>query len=259
MSKLGKLTKLVLVTVLGISAGVGILQTKASAASKTVTFGSTGVSYPSSFKSNGKLKGFDVEVVNKASKRLGYKVKWVNADFDGLLGSLDSGKIDAVANDVAVTTERQQKYAFTTPYSYDPTAVAVSKDSKLKTLKDLEGKTVAAVVASNNIKSLQNYDSKIKIKTYETRDQAYAALNSGKVAGVVNTRPILSAMIKQKKLDWKILKGNATENKVAIAFSKDAKGKKLAKQYSKEIKEMKKDGTLAKLSKKYYGYDTSKN
>ena len=74
--------KLVLVTVLGISAGVGILQTKASAASKTVTFGSTGVSYPSSFKSNGKLKGFDVEVVNKASKRLGYKVKWVNADFD---------------------------------------------------------------------------------------------------------------------------------------------------------------------------------
>ncbi len=55
------------------------------------------------------------------------------------------------------------------------------------------------------------------------------------------------------------MKGNAAENKVAIAFSKDAKGKKLAKQYSKEIKEMKKDGTLAKLSKKYYGYDTSKN
>lgn len=75
----------------------------------------------------------------------------------------------------------------------------------------------------------------------------------------MNTRPILSATIKQKKLDWKILKGNAAENKVAIAFSKDAKGKKLAKQYSKEIKEMKKDGTLAKLSKKYYGYDTSKN
>ena len=61
MSKLGKLTKLVLVTVLGISAGVGILQTKASAASKTVTFGSTGVSYPSSFKSNGKLKGFNTD------------------------------------------------------------------------------------------------------------------------------------------------------------------------------------------------------
>lgn len=227
-------------------------------AAKTVTFGSTGTSYPTAFKKDGKLQGFDVDVANTAAKRLGYKVKWVNADLDGLFGSLDNGKVDAVANDIAVTKQRQAKYVFSSVYSYDPTAVAVRKDSKFKTLKDLEGKKVAAVIASNNIKALKKYDSKINIKTFETRDQAYAALTSGQVDGMVNTRPILEATIKEKNLDWKVVKGNAKQNDVAIPFKKTAKGKKLQKQFSKEIKKMHKDGTLTKISKKYYGYDTTK-
>jgi putative amino-acid transport system substrate-binding protein len=233
-------------------------QQNAHAAKKTVTFGATGTSFPTSFKKNDKLTGFDVDVANTAAKRLGYKTKWVTADFDGLFGSIDNGKIDSVANDVAITKQRSDKYLFTSVYSYDATAVAVQKGSKFKNLKDLEGHKVAAVMGSNNIDALKKYDKKIIIKTYESRDQAYSALNSGHVSGMVNTRPILEATIKEKGLDWKVVKGSAKVNKIALPFKDDAHGKKLQKQFTKEINKMRKDGTLTKISKKYYGYDTTK-
>lgn len=234
-------------------------QGKANADSKTITFGATGTSFPTAYKQNNKLQGFDVDVANTVAKRLGYKTKWVTSDFDGLFGSIDNGKIDTIPNDVAITSQRSKKYLFTKPYNYEATAVAVLKSSNFKTIKDLEGHKVAGVIASNNTTALKKYDKKIDVKTYETRDQAYSALSSGHVSGMVNTRPILKATIKEKKLDWKVVKGSAAETKIAFPFKKDARGKKLQKQFNKELTKMRKDGTLAKISKKYYGYDTTKS
>lgn len=248
--------------ILGILAVVAFFvfapQQNAQAAKKTVTFGSTGTSFPTAYKKNNKLQGFDVDVANTAAKRLGYKTKWVTADFDGLFGSIDNEKIDSVANDVAITKQRKDKYLFTSVYNYEATAVAVKKNAKFKTLKDLEGHKVAGVMASNNTTALKKYDSKIDVKTYESRDQAYSALSSGHVSGMVNTRPILKATIKEKDLDWKVVKGSAAETKIALPFKNNARGKKLQKQFTKEIDKMRKDGTLTKISKKYYGYDTTK-
>ena len=63
---------------------------------------------------------------------------------------------------------------------------------------------------------------------------------------------------KEKKLDWKVVSGSAASDKIAFPFKKDAQGKKLQKQFNKELKKMASDGTLTKISKKYYGYDTTK-
>ncbi|MCQ2009578.1 transporter substrate-binding domain-containing protein [Sporolactobacillus sp. STSJ-5] len=223
---------------------------------KTITLGTTGQSYPNSYKDGDNLVGFDVEVAETIAKRLNYKVKWVTVDFAGLIGQLDGSKIDSIANAVAVTPERAEKYAFSTPYSYYATQVATNKaNTQIKSLKDLEGKTVAGVLGSNNVKSLQAYDSKIKIKTYETRDGAISDAVKNQVAGFVNTRPILKATIEKNKLPLKIIDGAAAEDKVAFPFLKNAKGKKLQKAFDKELKKMQEDGTLKKISEKYFDED----
>lgn len=237
---------------------VAVQQTHVQADSKTLTFGATGTSFPTSYKDGDKLTGYDVEVANTIAKRLGYKSKWVTADFDGLFGQIDNGKINTIANDVAITPDRSNTYLFSNTYNKEATGVAVLKNSKYKTIKDLEGKKVAGVMGSNNVKSLQKYDSKIKVVTYESRDQAYSALTSGHVQGMVNSKLTLKATIKEKKLDWKVVSGSAASDKIAFPFKKDAQGKKLQKQFNKELKKMASDGTLTKISKKYYGYDTTK-
>lgn len=234
------------------------LASPAFAAQKTLKVGTTGESYPTSFKKNDKLVGFDVEVMKLVAKRLGYKVKFTTSDFSGLVGQLDSGKVDTLAQNFAVTAERKKKFNYSTPYNHYATSIAVLKSSNYKTLKSLEGKTVGAVVASENTTAIKAYDPKINIKTYDTRDVMYQALNSGHVEGVVNTIPVLKATIKEKNLPWKVVKGQASNTEVAFPFKKDAHGRTLQKKFNKELKVLKKDGQIKKLAVKYFGYDTTK-
>ncbi|KRL05338.1 transporter substrate-binding domain-containing protein [Liquorilactobacillus oeni] len=226
---------------------------------KVLTFAATGTSFPTAYKKDGKLVGFDVDLANIIAKKLGYKSNWITGDFDGLFGQLDNGKIDTIANDVAITTERTEKYRFSNPYNTEETTVAVAKKTSYKTLKDLEGKTVAGAVASNNTENLKAYDSKINIKTFEGRDDIYQALLVGHVDGVINTRNNLAALIKKKGYNWKILNGNAATVKIAFPFTKDVRGKKLEEKFNSEIAKLKQDGTIAKLSNKYFGYDITQN
>src|SRR5699024_1947688 len=85
---------------------------------KVLRAGSTAQSYPNGYEEDGELVGFDVEVFETIADNLGYSVEWVKADFAGLMGQLETGRIDTIANVVAITPERLEAYNFTEPYSY---------------------------------------------------------------------------------------------------------------------------------------------
>lgn len=268
MKKKSKIWNIVLLGLVIVAAVFGIVfnqvnshkdNVKADDKQEVLTVGVTGTSFPTAYKSDNKLTGFDVDVIQAAAKKAGYKVKFVTGEFDGLLGQLDNGKLDTVANDIAITPARQQKYQFSHVYNKEETTVAVQKSSGLKDLKDLEGKTVAGASASNNTQNLQNYDSKINIKMYDARDVTFQALLAGHVDGVVNTRNNLEALIKAQHYPWTVLKGSAATVKIALPFSKNEEGNKKLKKLNPAIDELKKDGTLKKLSEKYFGYDATSN
>lgn len=229
-------------------------------APKVIKVGATGTSFPTAYKKDGKLVGFDVDVMNAAAKKAGYKVKWVTGEFDGLLGQLDNGKLDTVANDIAITPERKQKYNFSKAYNQEETTIATDKKTPYKKIQDLNGKTVSSAAASNNTENLRKYDNKIKIQTYDARDLTFEALLSGHVDGVVNTRNNLKALIKDKHYDWKVLNGSAATVKIALPFDKkDKNSKEIQKNLDKALDELIKDGTVGKISEKYFGYDETNN
>ena len=45
--------------------------------------------------------------------------------FSGLVGALESGRIDTIANQITITPEREEKFAFTQPYVFDGAQVVV--------------------------------------------------------------------------------------------------------------------------------------
>ncbi|HEY2420896.1 MAG TPA: transporter substrate-binding domain-containing protein, partial [Neobacillus sp.] len=85
-----------------------------------IVVGTEGLYFPVTYfdKDTKKLTGFDVEVVKELGKRLGLKVEFKTMEFDGILPSLRSGKIDLAANDFTITDERKQKFDFTIPVKY---------------------------------------------------------------------------------------------------------------------------------------------
>lgn len=226
---------------------------------KTIKIATTGVSFPGSYKHNGKLTGFDVAVARAAAKEMGYKVEFKTSSFDGLFGQLSSGKVDAIASNITITPERQKQYYFSEPYGYFKMGVAVSKQSDLTSVSQLSGKTIAATVGSNQIDQLKAYNSSIKTRTFDDREQALNAAANQQTDGYGNSKAILASDIKQKNLNLKILKGSFAESNIAFTFTHDKAGKKYQKQFDKALKKLQQDGTISKLSKKFFdGVDVSK-
>lgn len=232
-----------------------------SSDSKIIKVGTTGQSFPNSYKDGDKLTGFDVEVTNEIAKRLGYKVEWSVSDFTGIMGQLEAGKIDTVANVVAVTDQRKQKYNFTDAYSYAGTQIVTNKNSGINSLEDLKGKAVGGVLGSNNIKSLEKYNSSknagIEIKTYEAREGVENDVAQNRISGYVNLKPSLLAAIKKKNLPLKFVGDPIYYDTIAYPFPKNDKGNEFVKKFNEEIKKMRADGTLKKISEKYFNEDIS--
>ena len=253
------LTTIVLLAITGCG-GNNDKQSSKPVEEKIIKAGCTGVSYPNAYKENGKLTGFDVEVLELAAKNLGYKVQWVNTDFAGLIGQLDAGKVDTIANNVSITDPRKEKYYFTEPYLYEGTQFATHKDNKdINNITDLYGKTVAGVAGSNHLKVVaQAYpEGNIKIRTYENRDGAMSDLVNKRVDGYVNARNVLIPTIKKANLPFKLVGDPFVIRPSAYPFLKNEKGKKLNDEFTKELQKMRKDGILKKISEKFYGVDVS--
>lgn len=235
---------------------VGCLSEKGSD-EKILKVGATGTSYPSAFKQDGKLVGFDVEVAETVAKKLNYKIQWVNSDFSGLMGQLEAKKLDTIANVVAITPEREQKYAFTQPYAFYSTRIVTHKNNtQFQTLNDLKNKTIAGVLGSNNLNVLKDYfGNTVTIRTYETRDAASNDAIAKRVDGYINSGPILSAEIKSKSLPLRFVGQPLKIQNVGFPFNKDERGKKLQAEFDQELKKLQQDGSLKALSEKYFGED----
>lgn len=66
---------------------------------------------------SGQLAGFEVDFAKALAEQLGVKAEFSPAPFAGLLGSLESGRIDVVINQITITPDRQAKYDFSEPYT----------------------------------------------------------------------------------------------------------------------------------------------
>ena len=225
---------------------------------KVLRIGATGQSYPNAFKQDNKLVGFDVEVAEDIAKELNYRIEWVTADFSGIMGQLEAKKLDTVANVVAITPVRQQKYDFSQTYGYYGSQIVTHKDNAdINTLDDLKGKTVAGVLGSNHVNNLKKAfpDGSITIRTYENRDGAMSDALAKRVQGYVQSGPILLAEINKRNLPFKLVGGPLVVESVGFPFHKDEKGEALRKQFDEALQRLRDDGRLKALSIKYFGDD----
>nr|CCC56685.1 ABC-type amino acid transport system, periplasmic component [Weissella thailandensis fsh4-2] len=250
-----------LVIIVAIVVGGALLfkksTTKTDSNNKTIKIATAGTIFPNAYKENGKLTGYDVEIAQAAAKAEGYKVKFTTTDFDGVFGQVDAGRVDTIANDIGATPERRKKYIFSDKYNKETTNIAVKNGTQYQQIKELEGKTVATSGAGNNfIETLKEYDPQVKIKVYETRDQAVQALITDRVDGLLYSRGTLSALIKQQDLKWRVIDEDASSPQaIAYPFKDDEAGHKSRAVFNKGLKKIKSDGTLNKISDKYFGYD----
>ena len=87
--------------------------------------------------------------------------EYIETEWDSLIAGLDVDRYDLVINNVGITEERQQKYAFTEPYAQSIGRIAVPEDSEVQTAEELEGKRSAQTATSNWAQQMEKLGAEI--------------------------------------------------------------------------------------------------
>lgn len=157
-----------------------------------IVVATSGTLYPTSYHDtdSGKdqLTGYEVEVVREAAKRLGLKVEFKEMGIDGMLTAVNSGQVDAAANDIDVTKDREKKFAFSSPYKYSYGTAIVRKDdlSGIKTLKDLKGKKAAGAATTVYMDVARKYGAQEVIYDNATNEQYLKDVANGRTDVILN-------------------------------------------------------------------------
>lgn len=223
----------------------------------TIAFGTEGTYSPFSYHDpkTKKLTGYDVEVARAVAEKMGVKAEFVESTFDAIFAGLTSNRFDAVGNQVTVTPERQKLYSFSEPYTVSEGVIVVKADnSKITSLADLKGLTTAQSSTTTFAKIAK--DAGAKVESVEGFPQEIALVKQGRVDAVINDKlAVLQYLASTGDTDVKIAGTAGEKTEQAFAFRK--KDGALATAVNKALDELRADGTLAKISEKYFQEDVS--
>ncbi|MFC3932021.1 amino acid ABC transporter substrate-binding protein [Streptococcus dentapri] len=232
-----------------------------SSGKETVNFATVGTTAPFSYEDkDGNLTGYDVEVAKAVFKDSDkYEVKFQKTEWSSVFAGLDSGKYQIGGNNISYSDERASKYLYSEPTGTTPSVLTVPQDSDIKSYDDIGGHSTQVVQGTTTAKQLEDYnknnpDNPVDLKyTDEDITQILGNLNDGKFDFKLFDAPTVNNIINTQSLtNLKTIELKSDDQPfIYFVFSSDQED--LQKFVNKRLEELQKDGTLAKLAKKYLG------
>jgi len=205
------------------------------------------------------LTGYDVEVMKEIAQRLNLKISFEIMGIDSMLPAVKSGRIDVAANDIEVTDKRKESFNFSEPYKYSYSTMVVRKkdNSGIESLEDLKGKKAGGGATTIYSQIAEHFGAEV-ITYGNAPNEAYLRdVHNGRTDVVVNDYYLCKFGVAGfPEFDIHLhpnLKFHPTEQAIVIPKGAD----KLTEEINKALTEMRKDGTLSKLAKKFYQEDAS--
>jgi arginine/ornithine transport system substrate-binding protein len=144
--------------------------------------------YPpfSSIGPDGKLKGFDIDIANALCEQMKAQCTMVQQEFDGMIPSLQSRKIDAVIASMSITEDRQKVVDFSDKYYRTPARFVAKKNSGLKVdTAGLKGKRIGVQRTTTHDRFATDTFKESEIVRYAKQDDVFLDLASGRLDGAL--------------------------------------------------------------------------
>src|SRR5262245_60069643 len=214
----------------------------------------------------GKIDGLDGEIITKVADRLGLEIQPQLTDFNGMLGGVQSHRVDITVGGVAWSKGREQQGLFTDPPYYSPPAMGVRDGKTYSTVTDLQGQRLGTVTGYVWVKSIKSVPG-AKLGAYPNANGVFDDLGAGRLdAGFLD--PLLITYYQKQRPDAHIQAQYLTPPDDAevkqhpdyaffrpymTSFYIPKQEPKLEKAVSAEIRKMYASGEMAKLIAKWGG------
>ncbi|KGI84685.1 MULTISPECIES: transporter substrate-binding domain-containing protein [unclassified Exiguobacterium] len=247
-----------LTAVLAIGASFGVLaacgtETDSGSEEAVITVGTEATYPPFTYKDKGEITGYDIDVLNEAAERAGYTVEYEPMDFKGLVPALDAERIDMIANQMSITPEREEKYAFSDPYAVSGAQVIVASDNEdIQGIDDLDGKVVGSTQGSVYAKLAEEAGAEVKF--YKGANQVLQDLQVGRLDAALNDRLFILTELEKTGYDVKAVGDVFNKSEAGYMTRQDSD---VLDKLNDALAEMQEDGTMAEIGEQYFGEDIS--
>jgi octopine/nopaline transport system substrate-binding protein len=234
---------------------------------------------------SGKLAGYDVDVSNDLCARMKVECEIVAQDWDGIIPALNAGKYDAIVAAMVITDKRKEVVDFTVPYAVGARTFVTLKSSPLAkvpideqtlSLADqpdhvqkavdalkpaLQGKAVGVQTATTHAIFMEKYlKGVVEVREYKTSEQMILDLVAGRIDAAFDGIAFIGGSLRGPDGAKLTLFGPKFDKGLfgvgsAIAVRKS--DPELREMFSKALNAARDDGTLRKLSLKWFTFDIS--
>jgi polar amino acid transport system substrate-binding protein len=223
---------------------------------------------PQSYRNNdGTWVGFDVDVAREIARRLGVRAQFEGSSWDIITSGNWNGRWDVDVDSMAITPGRTKVLFFTEPYYYVLASYAVRANGSARSIDDMAHKKIGVGIATTYGSYLEHKLSTARVPApagvsvipYQTDALALDDLARAKPArldAVLTALPTIRSAI-ASGMPLRVLEPPVFSDASAIALdrSSPANSRTLLWAIDSIIGQMHRDGTLSRLSMKYYGID----
>jgi polar amino acid transport system substrate-binding protein len=216
---------------------------------------------PFEFVKDGQPQGLDNELFELLKKSVPFELRRQIIPFQGLLAGVSTGKFDLALTAALVTAQRAESLDFTIPIAEGTYYYVKRKgDDRLKSIRDLSGKTVGVQQGSALEAALPDLDKKIKqaggsglgsVITYASYPEAYEDLANGRTDYVINTIVTVASLVRERPNVFAM--GGPVSGKSYHAWAVKRGNDELLRLVNGFLAEQRKNGTMVKLQEKWLG------
>ena len=204
----------------------------------------------------GDVEGLDADLWREIARDNGVRPEFVEANTEDRIPLLNEGKVDIIISTMQVTDERKKEIAFSHVYYVAGQSLLVKSDSDIRSVGDLNGKTVCSVEGSvyekKKIQALAPQAGFLPLMNYPA---AGRALVDGRCDAISSDERILFGLIEQ--FAGTELRGDAfTKERLAIGIRKGRQD--LMDMVNVSLETMKADGRLVALYRTWIEPETGK-
>lgn len=202
---------------------------------------------------DGNLTGIDIELATTAFARIGYQPEFQIINWEEKKELLSAGTIDCIWSSFTMN-DREEEYHWAGPYMQSHQVVAVNVDSKIYSLQDLEGKTIAVQSTTKPEDIIRSHTGNLpelrKVISVQKRDLIFLLLSKGYVDALAAHDTSVDEFMEESGLKFRILDEPLQTVGLGVAFDrKDDRG--IDVRLSEELNEMREDGTTKEIIGKY--------
>ncbi|WP_261843290.1 transporter substrate-binding domain-containing protein [Aliamphritea ceti] len=204
---------------------------------------------------SGVLSGFDVDIANALCQQMQADCKIVSQPWDGMIPGLRVKKFDAIISSMSITEERSKVVDFSEKYYSNSLVLLGAKERQFDTSDaGLQGLTIGAYRATVSSQYLEdNYSGDVDIKLYDTQENAYLDMKSGRIDLLVSDKfPAYDWLQSADGQDYEF-KGSDIDiqDQIAIAVRK---GSALKQAFSDAISAIVANGQYAEINRRYFPF-----